>query len=289
MFETKTLLVSSSSRKEGESGNNFTVNLETPIRGIVKAELLYASIPNTVYNIEGSNVIQINSNVFSIPPGFYGVTGIAFVLTQAIAPSGVICDYLATEGKFIFSSSSDFTLKILEKELGTIIGFDMSPYNAEGNYPSTPVGTLNGADVYPLYYGNSYYSGKYFVKSDKVANAIPIDIICLDIQELRNQNSWARPGNIMLSNTTTQGSAMQSFAVVPVNVISGSYITFRKGSDFDFCVEYPNQIAKLDRLTIRLTDINNNVLNFNQLDDNFFIIKFYTSKQNVRNLERPLF
>jgi hypothetical protein len=286
MFETKTLLVSSSSRKEGESGSNFTVNLETPIRGIVKAELLYASIPNTVYNIEGSNVIQINSNVFSIPPGFYGVTGIAFVLTQAIAPSGVICDYLATEGKFIFSSSSDFTLKILKKELGTIIGFtDGYLYDTEvKTYPSTPVGS-----VYPLYHGNSYYSGKYFVKSDKVANAIPIDIICLDIQELRNQNSWARPGNIMLSNTVTQGSAMQSFAVVPVNVISGSYITFRKGSDFDFCVEYPNQIAKLDRLTIRLTDINNNVLNFNQLDDNFFIIRFYTSKQNVRNLERPLY
>jgi hypothetical protein len=269
MFETKTVFISSKSRKAGESANSYTVNLETPIKGIVKAELLYASIPIGSLKTNGSNVIQINSNVYSIPEGTYDGSSLATVITQAVYTStGVSCEYLTSEEKFMLYSTTDFTSN------AAILGI----VNLDANIYTKVTSTSGGKTYYNLYSDNSYYAGKYFVKSNVVLNT-SLDFVCLDIEELRNQTLWSRPGYLS-NNTPTFGNAMQCFAVVPVE-------KHKKNSDFDFCVEYPNQIAKLDRMTIRITDINNNVLN--NIDDNAFMIKFYTSKQNVRNLGGPMF
>ena len=74
--------------------------------------------------------------------------------------------------------------------------------------------------------------------------------IFLDISELRtpfNEDAKAMTGN------TYSGQTMQrSFAMVPMLYGStDAFKQFSKNADYDFTVEYPTPIRKLDRMTIQ--------------------------------------
>src|SRR5210317_1038398 len=86
------------------SGNAYTLHLTNPIKSITKAELLSASVPNTMFNLEnGTNVIAFsntwtsqdtagstdtsNLTYFSIPSGFYSASGIATEIQYAVSNS----------------------------------------------------------------------------------------------------------------------------------------------------------------------------------------------------------
>lgn len=271
--EIKTVLVSSSARSSG-SGNAYTVYLQNPIKDVFKAELLYASVPNSIYNLSnGTNVIEISGNTFSIPQGFYGVTGIAKELTNAIYPlSNVSVTYLSNEGKYVlWNPHEPFTANILSSELAKILGFT-TVTNISQTAPS-----VSPPGIIPLYANSVAYSETYvnFLKSGDIVNTQPIDTILLDIQELRSPVMFSA-----VSSSCYNSGGFNPFAIIPVDVISGSYISFKKGSTFDFDIEYPYPIEKIDRLTIRWTDINNKLLNFNGLDDNYFILRLHTTRKN---------
>ena len=268
----KTVFVSSSARSAGQSGESYTVFLQNPVKDIFKAELLYASIPNTILNIiDGTDVITVNSNIFSIPKGFYSSSGMATELTQAIGPvSGVTVSFLPNEGLFVFyKAASSFSLTINSIDLSEIVGIPI------GTYSSVAYST-SGGPAYPLYNNNSLYAtyGNFY-KAQSITNAQPIDTILLDIQELRSPTMFTG-----IASNCYGSSGFNPFAVIPVDVVSGNYINFRKGSNFDFDIEYPYPIERLDRLTVRWTDINNKLVNFNQLDDNFFMLRLHTTRKS---------
>ena len=63
-FEIRTLFVSSENRDTQlyPNGSAYTLHISTPIKQIKKVELMYASIPNTIYNINnGSNIIAFSN------------------------------------------------------------------------------------------------------------------------------------------------------------------------------------------------------------------------------------
>ena len=69
--EIKNLYVTSTNRDviKYPYGNSYTLYLSTPIKDITNVELLYAAIPNTMYNLNyGSNVIGFSSNVLPNVP-----------------------------------------------------------------------------------------------------------------------------------------------------------------------------------------------------------------------------
>jgi len=56
---------------------------------------------------------------------------------------------------------------------------------------------------------------------------------------------------------------------------------FKKNSDYDLCIDYPQVLNKIDRLTVRWTDRNNDLINFNGINDNSFLLRFHTLRRNL--------
>jgi hypothetical protein len=81
------------------------------------------------------------------------------------------------------------------------------------------------------------------------------------------------------SGTFSGLNARNSFAMMPVNVNSGSVKTFNEGADYAIKVEFPKPIDVLSRLTVRWTDSSGKLVNFNGLDYNTFILRIHVQKR----------
>ena len=101
-------------------GNSYVLHLTTPIKNVTRVDLVSARVPNTMYNLTSeSNTYQVNSSNVTLNTGFYSAYGLAQAVT---ANDLVTLDYLPDEGKFIFSSDTQFQIKIHSTELATMAG-----------------------------------------------------------------------------------------------------------------------------------------------------------------------
>lgn len=284
----KNIFVSSQNRNTSlyPYGNSYTLFLNSAIKQVKKVELVNASVPNTLYNVSnGSNVISIGNAsapggllTFSIPNGFYSAPGLASELVFAAGnATGVNFQYVSNEGKMLFTNTSTFNMIINSAELAPLLGF---PPSVVGQVLSSSfVSSSPGSQVYPLYSDNTQYRGLNWIKSTQVVTMVPIDGIFLDIQELRNFNN--EDAQAMTAQTpgyfqTYSGSnTSRTFGMIPLDVSSGNIKMFKKNTDYDLNVEFPYPIQKIDRLTIQWTDVNGNVVSFNGLDDNSFLLRFH--------------
>ena len=143
------------------SGNSYVLHLTTPIKNVTRVDLVSARVPNTMYNLtDGSNTYAINSSNVSMNPGFYSVYGIETAMTAT---------YLPDEGKFIFSQSSLFTIKIQSSELAHMVGLRQGV-----TYTAALAGTLDPG-----------FAGKYIVRSETLVDLSLNEYVFLDIDELR--------------------------------------------------------------------------------------------------------
>jgi len=287
-ISVKNIFVSSVNRNTSlyPSGNSYTLFLTDTIKNIKRVELLYGSVPNTILNVSnGTNVISFSNLVtqqttdltilqdFSIPLGFYGASGIANEITNAVSNvTGITVTYLSNEGKFLFTrpnASNIFTMNVNTQQLATLLGF-----SGPGLVNSTNVLVQTNLTV-PLYSDNTTYIGQEFIKSTKVVSLNPAEGVFLDIPELRTICNDDAQQISTTSGTTSGQSVSRSFGIIPMDVGSGSIKRFKKSSDFDSEVVFPYPIQKLDRITVNWTDINGNLINFNGLDDNSFLLRFH--------------
>jgi hypothetical protein len=284
----KNIFVSSQNRNTSlyPYGNSYTLFLNTAIKQVKKVELVNASVPNTLYNVSnGSNVISVGNAgavggllTFSIPNGFYSAPGLASELVFALGnATGINVQYVSNEGKMLFTNTSVFNMVINSAELAPLLGF---PASVVGQVLSTSfVSSSPGSQVYPLYSDNTQYRGLNWIKSTQVVTMVPIDGIFLDIQELRNFNNedaQAMTNQTPSSFQTYSGSnTSRTFGMIPLDVSSGNIKMFKKNTDYDLNVEFPYPIQKIDRLTIQWTDVNGNVVSFNGLEDNSFLLRFH--------------
>jgi hypothetical protein len=285
--ETKNVFVSSENRDTAlyPNGNSYTLHLTTPIKDISKVELLHASVPNTMYNLtNGSNVVAFSNatssigdplTYFSLPVGFYGATVLSETIQNAMSnTSNIVVDYLEAEGKFLFtrdiSPDGPFQMAPGTLEMAKLLGFDDTT-----TLTSTNVAVETDLNL-PLYSDNLLYRGKEFIKSTNVVNLNANEGVFLDIEELRTIfNEDAK-------SLTGIGQTMaRSFGLIPMDVTGGAVKRFKKFSDYDMSIEYTNPIRKLERLTVKWVDKNGQLLNFNGLNDNSFILRFHTLRQNL--------
>lgn len=269
--EVKNLFVSSENRDTTiyPSGNTYVVELNTPIKDIRRVELLYASVPNTIYNLSnGSDVVTVDSDTFSIPGGFYSGSGLATELTNAInTVSGVTVTYLQNEGKFLFTKATSFDLDINTSEMRNLLGL------VENN-SSITVASI-GSGTIPLYSDNSRYNGKHFVKSSTIADLQPDQGIFLDVEEFRT---------LYNEDASRDGQSMRrTFGIIPMDVNGGQIKNFKKTSDYDMVVDYTYPIRKLDRLTINWVNRLGLPVNFNGKNDNSFLLRLHTLRTNLKN------
>jgi hypothetical protein len=220
-------------------------------------DLVAATVPNTMYNItNGMNVFEtsLGSNV-SISNGFYSVSSLMTAVNNSTGGLPKLT-FLAEEGKFMFYSNvSSFSLNVYSSEFsfvtGLVSGSSMIASSSTGIYSPT-------------------YTGTNFIKASSVANFKACgEYIYLDIDELR------RPFAIDAVTNVYNSQSLTIFAVLPLDVSSGCIKTFKEQTDYKISVEYPKFIDQIDRLTVNWRDYNGNLINFNGVDENSFILRFY--------------
>lgn len=248
-----------SRRRTEPSGNSYTMYIQNTLKNVEKVELVTATIPNTVYNItDGADVLTINEDTpVTINPGFYSACNI--VSTISGNQSVISGKFIEAEGKIVFYSTSTFSLVINSQELANISGFTQGiTYNA----------VLDGTT--------------WYVKSNTVVNMKSLgDYIFLDILELR------RPFESDAVSDVYSSESFINFATIPMDVDSGSIKTFKEMSDYRVSVTYPRILDRIDRLTINWLDTNGNSINFNGVDENSFILRFYM--RDDERIEEPDF
>ena len=294
-LENKNIYVTSTNRDltKYPYGNSYTLYLTTPIKDITTVELLYASVPNTVYNVnDGTQVIgftntgDTNLILTSIAPGFYSSCTLSTAIYNATyLASNVTVSFLGGEGKFLFTRSTAFTMNIATQELATLMGF---------GYPCS-VQALNALTT--EYVNDLAFQppNNYYIKSEHVVEMNPIDGVFLDIQELRTMFNECAPvgapfsslnssSNATVTNNLSPSwfsSANRSFGMIPMDVSSGFIKRFKKDVDYDLFIDYMYPIQKLDRLTVNWVDKNGNLVNFNGAETNSFILRFHTLRKNL--------
>ena len=270
-------------------GNNYVLNLVTPIRNVSSVELLIAKIPNTIYNITNplfltySNAVAA-SNLY-IPPGFYNASNVAATLNSANNRPTLTTSYLASEGKLLFVS--------------TDTSFSLTPLTAEGTRVTGITGSISSAaaSTFPEYANNAAYTGKYLAKSSNVVDMAVNEFVFLDIEEFRtNRTHDARKfitvtsknanGNTIVQQTTDSPGVERVFGMFPMDVDPGQYKVYEENSDPYIKAVFPQRIPKISKLTIRWQDAFSNLLAFNGLEDNSMLLRFKCDEVPV-TLERP--
>lgn len=282
-MEVRQVFVSSENRdtERYPYGNAYTLHLTQPIKDIHKVELLYASVPNVLYNLSmGDDVLTANvgglSNTFSLTPGFYNSSTLVTEINSTIVTlTGLNIQYIPQFGKFLFTSPStepSFRITINNSELADMLGLTTGvEYSSLTS--STPSSNPKLYDQHTRYINNNW------LQSAKVINFAPNEGVFLDIDELRtpfNEDALAITGN-----TYTGQNVSRTFGLIPMDVVAGGVKHFKKTSDYDFCVDYVNPIRKLDRLTVQWIDRRGRRLQFNGLEDNSFMLRIHTLRKNL--------
>ena len=248
------------------NGNTFSVYLSNPIKNISRVDLVSASIPNTMYNVNlGSNVLTIagggsTSNVSLAPSFFTSNTLITEITNTGRMPTGMAITYSPNEGKYLFSNTSNFTLLVNTPEMATILGL---PYNT-----TLTSSQITNTDL--VYGSNANLVNKYVIKSSNIADFTTNEMVFLDIEELRNQK--LNLGSKITGNTFVNSLASHAFGPITLDVQPNAIKTFKLG-DYLLSVDYPQVVSKLSRLTINWRDINGNLINFNGSNNNSFILR----------------
>jgi hypothetical protein len=255
---TRDIYVDSRRRTE-LSGNVYTMYLQDPIKLVTQVDLVSAVIPNTMYNITDSSICKINDNQVILNPGFYSACGICETLN---CNQPYVCfDLVECEGKITVTSliipdgeeitSNLFTITEMTQEFKTITKL---PENSTNN----------------------------FMVSESVINMHPTgDFIFLEIEELRPP--YAIDAVNISPETSTFSESFRKFATIPMDTTSGTMKIFKEMSDYKISVRYPNPIDRIDRLSVRWLDTNGNVLNFNGVEENSFILRFHFIKHELES------
>ena len=261
------------------SGNSYSMYLTNPMKNISKVELVSAKIPNSIYNLNlGSNVLNFGgtSNLSLAPSYFSSTTLTTEIVSTGRLPSGMSVFYSVNEGKYIFYSSSSFTMNVTTLEMSTLTGM---PYGVV----QTATGPVAGSDL--VYGSNITLTGKYYIKSSKIADFATNEILFLDVEEFRSQN--LNLGSKSSGNTFVSTLASHAFGPVTIDVLPGYMKTFKENGDYAMSVNFPQVVSKLSRLTVNWRDITGNLVNFNGLNNNSFILRV-TRTDIPPNLDREL-
>ena len=251
-----------SRRRSEPYGNAYTLFIQNPLKNVSKVELVSATVPNTIYNItNGVNIFSLNQTTnCSVSNGFYSTSCLIDAVNKSEVGSDITLSFLCEEGKFIFTNTqNEFTLDIFSNEFLNMTGFGSSSTTLVSNIATTSNGVYS-----------STYLGKNFIKASSVANFKTYgEYIYLDIDELRRPHSIDAVNNVYNSQSST------IFAIIPLDVSSGCIKTFKELTDYKISVEYPKPIDQIDRLTIEWKDFNGDIVNFNGVDENALILRFY--------------
>jgi hypothetical protein len=248
------------------TGDSYTLHLTRPIKNIERVELVSARVPNTMYNLtSNTNAIlygTVGNPTTPLPlnQGFYS----AYTLATAVTASGfVTLTYLPQEGHYIFSGSSQFSIKINEPQLALMLGMTSGSVLTSG-----PAGPTD-----PSYTGQ-------ILRSSTLVDFSLNDYVFLDIEELRTPFHMDTGGSLSTDTGTLKNSTVnRAFAPIIMDVGSACIKNFHENKDYNVSVFYPEPITSLQRLTVRWVDKTGTNLNFQGWDTNAFVLRLYLREE----------
>mgnify|MGYP006287895985 CR=1 FL=1 len=180
-------------------GNSYVISLPHVIKSAVKVELVSAKVPNSMYNlVDGTNVFSTNTVTVSLNPGFYSAQLLSDEINERLNVNEAI-QYVQSEGKFLYlTNDSTSTITVNSSEMAKMLGLTQSK-----TY------TVTMLDV-------AVSGFSYAVKSERVVDFSLNEFVFLDIEEFR----------------TPLFSAVNMFAVVPMDVPSTHIKTFKENTDY---------------------------------------------------------
>lgn len=231
------------------NSNELNVLLGKPILNVQKFKILSFNIPFSFFNITSSNnqfIITIGGNTHTIllEVGSYSCSNIASLLQTKIRAlinnNNFYIDFSNNTGKFYFQYNASFTIPYLNNTLGQYLKLFSDVSNLVS---SAPVSSVLSVSVYS--------TTNNIIMSSNIVNIIRTPEI-----QIRS--------NLTLSLNSTGSSSSDNLLVsVPVsNVSFGSIISsiyYPNIMDLDFVPRDP----EVSDIFIKLTDINKNVLDFN--------------------------
>lgn len=236
-------------------GNTYVLHVPTTIKNVIKADLVSARVPNTMYNLtNGTNVFSTSSLIspVSMNPGFYSAQLLADEINERLNIREAI-QYSQAEGKFLYlTNESTSTITINSTELAKMLGLQVS----------------NTYTVSPLDVAISGFS--YAVKSEKVVDFSLNEYVFLDIEEFRSP-FFSDAKSMPLSGT----NAGNMFAAIPMDVPSTHVKNFKENTDYEVSIDV-NPRQTLSRLTVHWYDKDLKPLNFRGFDNNGFILRLHT-------------
>lgn len=239
-------------------GNSYVLYFTTPVKGVVKVDLVSARVPNSQYNLtNGSNVFSTTNTPggVSLTPGFYSAETLVNEINTRLDTDIEQFYYSCHEGKmyYLVYSSSPSTLTVNSSEFARLTGFNIDEY------------TTADLDVVV----NDFSA--YGVKSVRIVDFSLNEYVFLDIEEFRG------PFFSDLSNLNSV-NAQNMFAVIPMDVYSGQIKTFKETSDYIMTQNLSNHMVNLSKLTIHWYDKNLKHVNFQGFENNGFVLRLYTQR-----------
>jgi hypothetical protein len=252
------------------NGNSYTLYLTDVIKNVSRVDLVAAQVPNTLFNLtNGSGVVTYGNlnlttgtplTTVSLDPGFYSGYTIQAQLTNS-SNAVIGYQYMNDEGRFLLFAGSQFTVTFNTAEIANIVGF-----NPGQTYTSQP------ASTFPVFQNDPRYTNYFLYVSPNVVNFTVADFVFLDVTELRTPTMI--DAQMRVGNTYNGSSARGSFAMIPMDVNSGSIKNFKENTDFRISVYYPEPINSIERLTINWYDRTGTMLNFMGFNNNAFLLRF---------------
>lgn len=248
-------------------GNSYVVQFTTPLTSVVRADLISARVPNTMYNLTSSTanlVTSFTTSPFYLEPAFYSASSLECELNKRLSPNDEYVYYSQQEGKFYYlTNDSTSTVVTYSTELAKMLGLTAGKTYTVSSIPVAI---------------NTFY---YAVKSERVVDFSLNEYVFLDIEEFRGP----------YFSDPSSNSNGNMFAVIPMDVYSGQIKTFKETSDYVMSRQLTHQMT-LSRLTVRWYDKNLNLLNFQGFDNNGFVLRLYIEKvtgpEPVLPKEEPL-
>jgi len=269
------------------SGNSYTLHLANPLHYVTRVELVQATIPNVLQNIpDGEDIINVEGSTFSISPGFYSAGQLRSELQQTIqVPIGINVSYLTGEGKYLFyrdktDSRGSFTLKPSDR-IHRLLGFN----DTTTKISSTSVSTTAPA-TFPLYSEHQRYASYEYIKSDSIVDITTDNFLYLDVEEFKT--TFLHQGQKVVSNNFNSSGSTNSFGPINLDTNPGETKVFKETVDFSYGIDFDPPMSQISRMTIKWRNSNGDILNFNGLNENSFILRVKCRSMRIPDAILPL-
>ena len=109
--------------------------------------------------------------------------------------------------------------------------------------------------------------------SSNVINLSTEEFVFLDIMELRNRT--VIDAKSLVGESYAGSTIATSFAMIPLDVFSGQFKTFKETTDYKMSVSFDSPIPSIQRLTVQWLNKDGKPVNFNGLDINSFVLRVH--------------